>query len=426
MRKLTAHPHYEKICEWFRLITITGGAQLVVQATALISGIIIIRLLPTKEYALYTLANTMLGTLSVLSDGGISSGVMAQGGKVWRDKVKLGEVLATGLNLRRKFALVTLIIIIPILSYLLYHHGAGFWSVILIVGALVPAFFAILSDSLLEIVPKLHQDIGPLQKNQVSVSLTRTLLSAFLLFFFPFSFLAIFINGLTRIYGNFQLKKIAAKFTIPNQAANPVIEKEILRIVKRVLPTSIYYCFSGQITVWLISIFGNTNSLAEIGAISRLTMVIGVLSAMFGALVVPRFSRLEEVRQRLLNFFLNVQVLVIFSCLIIILLTWIFSSQLLYVLGKNYASLDIELLLSMIGACISFLAGVSFTLYNSRGWMINPFLSIGIDIFVIIIGVFLFPVSTLKGVLAFNILTASFLYFSNTWYAFYKIRRSRL
>jgi hypothetical protein len=29
---------------------------------------------------------TMLGTITVLSDGGISTGLMAQGGKVWNDK----------------------------------------------------------------------------------------------------------------------------------------------------------------------------------------------------------------------------------------------------------------------------------------------------------------------------------------------------
>lgn len=85
------------------MIFITGGAQVLVQLTGLISGILIIRLLPTNEYAFYTLANTMLGTLAVLAGGGISTGGMSEGGKVWRDKARLGGVLATGLKLRRKF-----------------------------------------------------------------------------------------------------------------------------------------------------------------------------------------------------------------------------------------------------------------------------------------------------------------------------------
>ncbi len=67
---------------WGKLISVTGSAQVLIQALGFISGIIIIRLLPTEEYAFYTLANTMLGTMNILSDAGVSTGVMAQGGKV--------------------------------------------------------------------------------------------------------------------------------------------------------------------------------------------------------------------------------------------------------------------------------------------------------------------------------------------------------
>ncbi len=92
--KFKQHPKYDTIVSWGKLISITGSAQIIVQAVGFASGILIIRLLPVQEYAFYTLANTMLGAMTVLSDGGISTGVMAQGGKVWEDKLKLGKVLA--------------------------------------------------------------------------------------------------------------------------------------------------------------------------------------------------------------------------------------------------------------------------------------------------------------------------------------------
>ncbi|RYE13089.1 MAG: hypothetical protein EOP51_30380 [Sphingobacteriales bacterium] len=101
----TDNPSYLRILEWGKMFTITGSAQSIVQGLGLVCGIIIIRMLPTQEYAFYTLTNTMLGTMTILADGGIASGVMAQGGKVWQDKTKLGKVLATGMSLRFKFAL---------------------------------------------------------------------------------------------------------------------------------------------------------------------------------------------------------------------------------------------------------------------------------------------------------------------------------
>ena len=91
----------------------------------ILNGILIIRLLPTHEYALYTLANTILGTMIVLADGGISSSVMAQGGKVWQDRKKLGTVLSTAFMLRRKFGAIALIIAVPFLFYLCSLHNAS-------------------------------------------------------------------------------------------------------------------------------------------------------------------------------------------------------------------------------------------------------------------------------------------------------------
>ena len=169
LSKLKYHPKYETILNWGKLISITGSAQIIVQILGFASGILIIRLLPVQEYALYTLANTMLGTMTVLADGGISTGVMSQGAKVWQNKVMLGKVLATGLDLRRKFAIFSLLGATPFLIYLLLHNGASWLTTVLIVASLIPAFLAALSDTLLEIVPKLHQDILPLQKNQLMV-----------------------------------------------------------------------------------------------------------------------------------------------------------------------------------------------------------------------------------------------------------------
>src|SRR5690349_4585514 len=94
VQKSSIHPRYLRFYELSKLVTITGGAQALVQGAGLICGILIIRLLPTNEYAFYTLANTMLGTMTVLADGGISTGVMAQGGKVWQSKAELGTVLS--------------------------------------------------------------------------------------------------------------------------------------------------------------------------------------------------------------------------------------------------------------------------------------------------------------------------------------------
>ncbi len=403
LNKLKEHPKYNTVLNWGKLISITGSAQLIVQGVGFACGILIIRLLPVQEYAFYTLANTMLGTMTVLSDGGISTGVMSQGGKVWQNKEKLGVVLATGLDLRQKFAIASLLVSVPVLFYLLIHNGASILTSILIAAALIPAFFATLSDSLLQIVPKLHQNILPLQKNQVTVGVGRLLLTALTMFVFPCAFIAVLAAGIPRIWGNFQLRKIVYTSADKQQLQDKEVRTEILTLVKRILPTSIFYCVSGQITIWLISIFGNTTSLAQLGALGRLSMLLTLFSSIIATLIVPRFAKLAEDKTLLLKRFLLIMGVVFAALMLILIVIYLFSTQILWVLGDGYLDLAYELVLSMIGSCISLLAGVAFSLYSSRGWAINPIILITINLLTIIGFASALDLTSLKGVLFLNI-----------------------
>jgi O-antigen/teichoic acid export membrane protein len=422
-KNLTLHynARFSKILHWGKLITITGAAQMLVQAIGLISGIIIIRLLPTEEYALYTLVNTMLGTMTLLADGGISAGVLSQGGLVWQDRTKLGIVLSTGIALRKKFALLSLVIAVPVLLYLLRHHGASLFTSILIVASLIPAFFAALSDSLLEIVPKLHQDIKPLQKNQLGVNFGRLFLTAVTLFFFPWAFVAIIAAGLPRSYGNIKLRKIADNYIEKGQKSDPIVSKEILKVVKRILPGAIYYSFSGQITIWLISIFGRTTGIAQVGALGRISMLLTVFGTIISTLVIPRFARLKRERKVLISFYAITKLLILIVLVGFVILTYLFSHPLLWILGSKYYGLEHELNLTIIGSCISLFAGLSFQLYSSRGWAMLPLVLIILDVSSIVMGLLLFNLSSIDGVLELNIFTSSCLLLINVCFMLYKI-----
>ncbi|WP_147204575.1 polysaccharide biosynthesis protein [Segetibacter aerophilus] len=419
--KILNNPKYTRLIHWGKLITITGGSQAIVQATGLVSGIIVIRLLPTQQYAWYTLANTLLGTMGILADGGISAGVMAQGGKVWQDREKLGAVLATGLDLRKTFALGSLLVAVPLLIYLLNRSGASVITILLIVAALIPAFFVALSDSLLEIIPKLHQSIIPLQKNELTVSIARLMLSTLTLFIFPFSYIAILASGLPRAYGNIGLRKIAYSFVSKQQKPDLAVRKNILFIVKRILPGALYYCLSGQITIWLISIFGTTNSIAEVGALGRLAVLLNFFSVLISTLIIPRFARLENNKKLLLTRFFQIIGTLLIFCLLLLTVVWAFPEKILLILGNQYAGLEKELLINLIGSSIFLIGAIIYNLYTSKGWVLKPLVSISISICAITTGIIFLDVSTVSGVLWLNIFIAAIQLVYHTTYAVYKL-----
>lgn len=417
-KNLLKAPSKTKLAEHVRLATITGGAQIVVQLVNLATGILIIRWMSHTEYAYYTLANTMMGTMTVLADGGIGSGVMAGGGRIWTSRDKLGEVVVTGMNLRRVFAFASLIVTVPALAYLLHHQGASWPYILIIVAALVVGFWAALSDSLLEIPSKLHQDIRPLQKNQLWVGLLRF---AFVLFviLMPFTWVALLANGLPRIYGNIKLKQIASKFADFTRHESAAAKKDILKIVRRVLPASIYYCFSGQIAVWLISIFGNNLSVAQIGALGRLAMVLSFFTTVFNTLIMPRFARAESLRLK--KNFLIILALLAVTGVLLLGGSVIFASLFLKVLGQGYAGLETELVLCMLAGYMNVVANLLYHLGLGRGWIISPVVSIGANLIFMAVGIWMFNMSVLREVIYFQLFMAATAALLNVGYCLYKL-----
>src|SRR5207237_5210079 len=96
--------------------------QAIVQMVGFLSGILLIRHLDQREYAYFTIANTMQGTLNTLADIVISIGLVSIGGRVWQDRHRFGQLVNTALGLRRKLGLAAIIVVAPILYYLLVKN----------------------------------------------------------------------------------------------------------------------------------------------------------------------------------------------------------------------------------------------------------------------------------------------------------------
>jgi O-antigen/teichoic acid export membrane protein len=406
--------------EWGRLISIAGSVQILVQALGLISGILIIRFLSTSEFALYTLANSMLATTTVMADSGIGAGILSNGGKVWDSRENLGKVIVTGIDLRRKFALLTLIIALPLLLYLLIRHDASWPMALLIILSLIPAFYTALSDTLYEIPMKLNQDIAALQKNQLQANISRFILLISTLYFLPLTVITMVCTGVTRFWANVKLRKRTLKYADMDQSADPEVKSDIVNMLKRTMPSTIYYCASSQITIWLISIFGNTTDIAQLGALERIAGILGLISVMFSTLIIPRFARLPQISKLLILRFLQILcALFLLSCAICAVF-YIFSDQVLFILGPKYRHLNTALILVTIAACIKLMAGVANYLSVARGWAITPALHISVSVFAQVMLICYMDLGLLHNVLILSVINGCVALLLYCGYFFYR------
>lgn len=382
-----------------KLLSETSLWQAGVAALGFASGIAIVRLLDVEEYAIYTIANSLLGALAILGDSGISSGVMSQGGSVWKDRYKLGAVVNTALLVSRWFALVAALIAIPAGLYLLARHGAPLGVSLGVAAILIPCFILSIRNTILQIPIKLHQDLRPLQGIQLGSNTVRLLLLGVVLPLAPYAIAALGAAALSTAYANLHISRRSNLYMDAMAPTDPAARKEIMRLVWRMLPGSTYYCIQGQLTIWLISIFGNTTAVAQLGALGRLAMVTSIVAAVATTLVVPRFARLPGVRRLLLRRLFVILISLVIICCLGLGIVALFPEAFLWILGSAYADLHEELILMSISSALSLIGGTLVSLCFSRGLIPNPAVAIPFGVLAQIVFIALNDVSTVKGIL---------------------------
>lgn len=385
-------------------VMLTASAQAVIQLLGLVTGLVVVRLLPVREYAYYTIANAVLGTMSVLSDSGIADSLIAQGGKVWSDRRALGGLIAAGLAFRKRFALIAAAISLPILYALLKRQGATGVAAVLVAAAIVPLYASTLTGQLLQIVPRLHQQSAHLQRIQVWAAVLRFVLVTGVAKLAPLAWITSVCAAAAQAWSNWRLRKLAAGLADLEAAPARDGWDNCMRQVRRSAPSAVYYAFEGQIAILLVSIFGRTSGVASVGALTRLAMIFNVIGAVFALLSVPRFAKMSYARP-VLKVFWGSQLALVGVSLIPVLCVALFPRAVLWVLGPAYASLAHEALIAALGGSFGLLGGCAYWMSAARGVVIAPWLMIPLAICVQITLILVLPISTVGGVLWLGALT---------------------
>lgn len=394
------------LSRWIKIIGEYVSIQAFVQAIGLICGIIVIRNLSKEEYAYFTLANSMQGAMNVLADSGVSSAVAAIGGKVWNNPYQFGQLINTALKCKTYLGLISTIIVSPILYISLINNGAyPIYTIIIIFGVIIELYFYILTGIKLQAL-KLNSKIKNLQNIDISFVIVRFLLLLLCLAFFN-ACVAVYISAIASAIRYKLVKNYISKLQINiNAPLSKKLEKEINKVVIFQAPSTIYYCFSGQLTVLLISFFGKTENIAEFGALSRLAVIFMILSSVVNNIALPSFSRTQNQYQLAKKYLIITTIYVLFSCLLLFL-SFAFQDQFIYVIGNKYISARDDLILMVLSVVVSNFVSLLWSLNTSKSWIKSSWILIPLSIIIKIILLFLIDISTVRGIILFS--TFSFL-----------------
>ena len=387
--------------KWAPILVKFAFVQGLVQVLGLAAGLLIVRHLPKREYAFYTIGNTMLGAILVLADSGISSALTAIGGRVWQDSRRLGSLLNTALQLRRQLAVFTLLAVVPVLIWLLRQNGASRITIFVLVLAVLAGSGFELITRIYSVALRLRSEIRQIQNQAMVAAVVKLAMVGVALFIFMNAAVAILsvVIGYAVQYG--MLRRWVGREVDRSAPADPEMRLEIVSVLKKQAPHSVYYCLQGQITVWLISVFGNADSVANVGALGRLAVVFALLSSITAEVVLPAFARIQSLHQLRRRYFHILAGYLVVSVASVAAVA-VFPRQVLSVLGSQYSGLHAEGILMAACAVVSTTAGILWAINSARAWIVPPALLIPCTILVQVASISFFNLSTVKGVLLFT------------------------
>jgi hypothetical protein len=219
------------------------------------------------------------------------------------------------------------------------------------------------------------------------------------------AFWAILAGTISILLETYMALRVAKPQILCDAPVDPEYEATIFSLVKKTLPLTIYFCFQSQVSVWLISIFGSSHQVADLGAASRLAIIFTTIASSLAGILAVKFAR-SNGRKRLYLQFAQIVVGLIFILFAVVVFAYFVPDPFIWLLGPQYTNMRGLIWLVMLSSGTGSLAGAVFNLNTIKGWIPPAIVTIPVEIVTQIVLILTLDVSKLVNVLIFSGLSA--------------------
>jgi O-antigen/teichoic acid export membrane protein len=353
-----------------KLVFVVG--PLTAQALNIFVGLWIVRTLPIQQYGAYVLLLSLQTIGVICADLGISQGLISLSAQIGRgNKRSLSALYSSALQIRRRL----LLFVLPgvgVAWFALAELDSANGIERLLSGALLILSVACYSSVTFgTAVLSGLQAAGALTISGLAAAATRLILTIAILSWSRTGSSAYAINTGAMLVNAWAIRLLLARYTAPRMRAEQDQLDAIRRFFHPLIPGAIFHAFQANISIFLLSLFGLTRSVAEIGALGRLGQIVAFTSTLNALVTQPHFARLR--RDELPRRSLQLLFVIAASSFVIEASSMLFPEIWLWLLGPQYHNLHAELplavgiaLLSVAGATIyTVLIGIRSTRWQS-------------------------------------------------------------
>jgi O-antigen/teichoic acid export membrane protein len=401
-----APPEVSRLRRWAGRLTAFFVGQGLVQVLNLATGFLLVRWLTVNDYAVYSLVTGFQGSVGVLVELGLGSSLVALlAGRT--DPHVVGGYIRSTRHYRNRFFLILLPVIVVAFPVLTFRQG---WGMPLTAGLLAAILVSLYYQSWASYyaVPLLiHQDLALYYRTPSFLGAARLAVSLVLHFAALLTaMVSVWLSALSTVAQGWFYRRHAAPHIVEPGESDPVKNREVLRYIRPLMPSTIFFAIQGQISILLITWFGKEHSIAEVGALGRIGQLFVMLGAFNSVIIAPAIARVS--RLLLLRRYSQVLAGALLISAVLIGSALAFPDAYLWLLGHKYEHLRGELAWMMVSSCIGYLTGVLWTMHSARKWIFTwgVWTYIGSVVLTQIAGLVFMDLSTTRNVILFSVFSS--------------------
>ena len=404
---------------WIGILSAYFTAQTMTQLAGLAAGLLLVRFMPVRQFALYTLATSVVTFFTFASDLGSTSSLLY----FFQRTLKTGEdfhpYLSAVLSLRRAAFLLGGAAVLAVFPRSAIAKGFGLGDVAAVTAALLLCVWFQIASSVRILAARLLGHYGRAYRAEVAGGCVRL---AVALLMIGASLLRAWLGMLGSAVAAAVTAALAGSTAASPRPAAPAApeprpaapaapdlgpyRRQVLRYLLPSLPSALYFSIQGPLVVWLAATFGAARNIAEVGALGRLGMIVGMCSGLIGVVLLPRLARIVDERLYLRRY-LQYGGLLLALALAILAVAVLFPGGLLLILGSHYSGLHRELVLVIASSGLTLIGAYVVSVNLARSW--NRWETLAVLLYIAAQAGFvaILPLGTTAGVLQFNLLSAA-------------------
>jgi O-antigen/teichoic acid export membrane protein len=403
----------EGLRRWIGILSAYFTAQTMTQLAGLAAGLLLVRFMPVRQFALYTLATSVVSFFAFASDLGSTSSLLYFFQRTLKTGDDFHPYLAAVLSLRRIAFLLGGAAVLAVFPRSAIAKGFGLGDVAAVTAALLLCVWFQIASSVRILAARLLGHYGRSYRAEVAGGCVRL---AVALLMIGASLLRAWLGMLGSALAAAVTAALAGSTAAAPSPAAPAAaatapdlgpyRRQVLRYLLPSLPSALYFSIQGPLVVWLAATFGAARNIAEVGALGRLGMIVGMCSGLIGVVLLPRLARIVDERLYLRRY-LQYGGLLLALALALLAVAVLFPGALLLILGSHYSGLHRELVLVIAGSGLTLVGAYVVSVNLARSW--NRWETLAVLLYIAAQAGFvaILPLGTTAGVLQFNLLSAA-------------------